>query len=107
MSVQAQQEQTHDQEHGEVDIKVDYLPATEDFRNDYQRQTILETIRAEAMRFFDVEDRTVGRDTYSYYLAHDGQRIHNTQVSLGQIIGEHARHATFSLIEEITTGGAA
>jgi hypothetical protein len=107
VSVQAQQEQAHNQEHEEVDVKVDYLPAAEDFRNNYQRETILETIRADAMRFFHVEDRTVGRDTYSYYLAHDGQRIQNTQVTLSQVIGQHARHANFSLIEEITTGGAA
>jgi len=107
VSVQAQQEQAHGQEHGEVDVNVDYLPATEDFRQDYPRAAVLETIRAGAMRFFHVEDRTVGRDTYTYYLAHHGQRIQNTQVTLGQVIGEHARHANFSLIEEITTGGAA
>lgn len=107
MSVQAQQGQAHGQEHGEVGVKVDYLPAAEDFRDDYQRGTVLEAIRADTMRFFHVEDRTVGRDTYRYYLAHDGQRIQNTQVTLGQVIGEQARHANFSLIEEITTGGGA
>jgi hypothetical protein len=106
VSVQAQQERVRGQERGAVEVKVDYLPATEDFRQEYLRQTAVETIRADAMRFFGVHDRTVGRDIYAYYLAHDGGRIQDTQLTLGQVIGEHALRANFALIEEITTGGA-
>lgn len=107
MSIETQQENVHGKEHGEVHVTVDYLPATEDFRKDYSRQTVLETIRAAATRFFGVQDRTVGRDTYTYYLVREGERIQNTQLRLEQVIGEHAEHAHFSLVEEITTGGMA
>lgn len=107
MSIQAQQENVHGKEQGEVHVTVDYLPATEDFRDEYSRQVVLEAIRAAAMSFFGVQDRTVGRDTYTYYLVHDGERIQDTQLTLEQVIGEHAEHAHFSLVEEITTGGMA
>lgn len=107
MSTQEQQELVHGKEHEEVEVTVDYLPATEDFKKEYSRLVVLETIRTEAMNFFGVQDRTVGRDTYAYYLAHDGARIQNTQITLEQLIGEHAHHADFSLVEEITAGGVA
>lgn len=107
MSIQAQRENVYGKEHGEVHVTIDYLPATEDFRKEYSRQTVLETIRAAAMRFFGVQDRTVGRDTYTYYLVHDGERIQDTQLRLEQVIGEHKEHADFSLVEEIITGGMA
>ena len=49
----------------------------------------------------------MGRDTYTYYLAHNGERDPGHQITLEQLIGEHAHHAHFSLVEEITTGGMA
>lgn len=107
MSVQAQQEDVHGKKQDEVHVAVDYLPAAEDFRREYSRRVDLETIRSAAMRFFGVQDRTVGRDTYTYYLVHDSERIQDTQLKLEQVIGEHAEHAHFSLVEEITTGGMA
>lgn len=107
MSIQAQHEQARSNEHGEVQVTVDYLPAIEDFTKEYSRQVVLETIRSAGMSFFGVQDRTVGRDTYKYYLVHDGERIQDTQLTLEQVIGEHANRAHFSLVEEITTGGAA
>jgi hypothetical protein len=48
--------------------------------------------------------RTEGRDTYTYYLVHAGERIQDTQMTLEQLIGEHAGAAHFSLVEEIVTG---
>lgn len=103
MTTQAPQEQL--QKEHEVEVEVDYLPATEDFKMRFSPLVVLETIRTDAMSYFGVQDRTVGRDTYVYYLAHDGTRIQNTQITLEQVIGEHAHHADFSLVEEITTGG--
>jgi hypothetical protein len=102
VSTQEQQEQVPGKEHAEVEVTVDYLPATEDFKREYSRLVVAETVRTDAMSFFGVQDRTVGRDIYTYYLAHDGTRIQNTQITLEQLIGEHAHHAAFSLVEEIT-----
>ncbi|MFL5961795.1 MAG: hypothetical protein ACJ757_02735 [Gaiellaceae bacterium] len=107
MSTQEKQTQEQGKKHGEVHVTVDYLPATEDYKHEYPRQVVLETIRADAKNFFGVQDRTEGRDTYTYYLVHDGERIQNTEITLEQLIGEHAEGAHFSLVEEITTGGAA
>lgn len=103
MSTQ-QQERGKKQE--EVEVTADYLPATEDYKEGYPRQTLLETVRTGAKNFFGVEDRTEGRNQYAYYLVHSGERIQNTQMTLEQLIGEHARGAHFSLVEEITAGGA-
>jgi hypothetical protein len=105
MSTQEQQ-QEHGKKQDEVDVTVDYLPAVEDYKHEYAREVVVETIRTNAMTFFGVHDHTEGRDTYTYYLVHDGERIQNTQVTLEQLIGEHAEAAHFSLVEEITTGGS-
>jgi hypothetical protein len=86
-----------------VKVTVDYLPATEAFHGEFTRETVLETIRTEAMSFFGVADRTE-RDTYRYYLEHDGHRITDTSVTLGSVIDEHAHAAHFNLVEEITPG---
>jgi hypothetical protein len=107
VSTQEQQEQEHGKKHEEIEVTVDYLPATENYKQDYPRQVVLETIRTDAKTFFGVQDRTEGRDTYTYYLVHSGERIKDTPLTLEQLIGEHAHGAHFSLVEEITTGDAA
>jgi hypothetical protein len=89
-----------------VEVRVDYLPAVRDYEHPYERDVILETVRVDAMHFFGVQDRTVGRDTYKYYLVYGETRLDNTQVTLEQVIGEHAHEAKFTLVEEITTGAA-
>jgi hypothetical protein len=89
----------------EIKVSVDYLPAATDFHQDFPPQTILETIRTDAKSFFGVQDRQE-RDTYYYYLAHDGQRIQDTSITLEQLIGPHPHAAHFSLVEEITAGSA-
>jgi hypothetical protein len=86
-----------------VKVTIDYLPASEAFHGEYRRETALETIRSEAMTFFGVADRQE-RDTYRYYLEHGGHRITDTSVTLGSVVGEHARGAHFNLVEEITPG---
>jgi hypothetical protein len=85
----------------EVKVSVDYLPAAEDFRKDYPTTTSIETIRSDAKTFFGVQDRQE-RDTYFYFLVHDGQRIQDTSITLEQLIGPHTHAAHFSLVEEIT-----
>src|SRR5207244_4349648 len=90
----------------EVKVSVDYLPAAEDFRKEYARTMVLETIRSEAKDFFGVQDRQE-RDTYYYYLVHDGQRVQDTSITLEQLIGPHPQAAHLSLVEEVTAGATA
>jgi hypothetical protein len=86
----------------QVKVKVDYLPATEDFEQDYPAETIVETIRTDAKSFFGVQDRQE-RDTYFYYLALHGERVENTNVPLTDLV-KKAKAAHFSLVEQITAG---
>jgi hypothetical protein len=88
----------------EVQVTVDYLPATEDFRKDYPSDTTLEVIRTDAKNFFGVQDRQE-RDTYYYFLAYKGKRVQNTAITLLQLIGQHVHSAHFALVEQITAGG--
>jgi hypothetical protein len=88
----------------EIKVTTDYLPATQDFHRDYVPDTVLETIRTDAKNFFGVQDRQE-RDTYFYYLMHDGQRVQDTSTTLGHLIGPHPHAAHFSLVEQITAGG--
>lgn len=94
------------EKHEDVEAIVDYLPATEDFKKEYARTTVVETIRTDAKNFFHVQDRQE-RDTYFYYLVFRGERIQDTQVTLEQLVGEHEPKAHFTLVEEITAGAAA
>jgi len=87
----------------EVKVTIDYLPATEDFRKEYSLDTVLETIRSDAKDFFGVQDRQE-RDAYYYYLAYKGERVRDTNITLGQLIGEHPHAAHLSLVEQITAG---
>jgi hypothetical protein len=86
-----------------VHVTVNYLPAAEPFREEFQHEAVLETVRAQAMEFFGVQDRQE-RDTYRYYLEFEGDRLSNTSQTLGDLIGERRRGAHFNLIEEITPG---
>ena len=86
----------------QVKVRVDYLPATQDFEREYPPETIVETIRTDAKNFFGVQDRQE-RDTYFYYLTFHGQRVENTNIPLTDIIKD-AKAAHFSLVEQITAG---
>jgi hypothetical protein len=87
----------------EIKVTIDYLPAAEDFHQDYAPETVLETIRSDAKTFFGVQDRQE-RDRYFYYLTHNGQRLQDTSTTLGHLIGPHPRAAHLSLVEEIIAG---
>jgi hypothetical protein len=88
-----------------VNTTVDYLPAAEPFKKPYPRETQVEVVRTEAMEFFGVRDRQE-RDTYRYYLEFEGQRLTDTSIELGALIGEKRRAVHFNLVEEITPGAS-
>lgn len=85
----------------EVKVKVDYLPATEDFKKEYPEETVVETVRTDAKSFFGVQDRQE-RDTYFYFLTYKGERIEDTSVTLDDVAKGQSAH--FTLVEQITAG---
>ena len=87
----------------EIRVTVDYLPAVQPFRGEYQGTVAIETVRMAAMAFFGVADRQE-RDKYQYFLEFDGGRVADTQRTLDQLFGVHRRGAHFHLIEQITPG---
>jgi hypothetical protein len=87
----------------DIQVTVDYLPATKPFHNDFEQTTILETVRTEAMVFFGVRDRQE-RDTFRYFLEFEKVRVTNTSQTLKDLLGPHRRGAHFNLIEEVTPG---
>ncbi len=87
----------------DVEVTVDYLPATAAFHHEYPRLETLATVRTEAMVFFGVRDRQE-RDKYEYFLEFDGNRITNTSQTLGELLGPHQKKAEFHLVEQITPG---
>ena len=90
----------------EVQVTVNYLPATKAFHHAYPGSTTLATVRADAMTFFGVKDRQE-RDKYEYFLEFQGSRITNLSQTLDQLLGPHRRGAEFNLIEQITPGTVA
>ena len=87
----------------EVDVTVDYLPATAAFHHEYQGTETLATVRTDAMVFFGVRDRQE-RDKYEYFLEFEGSRVTNLSQTLGDLVGPHKRKAEFHLVEQITPG---
>ena len=87
-----------------VKVSVDYLPAAEPFKKDFEETATLEAVRTEAMAHFGVRDRQE-RDAYHYWLHFDGQRISDTNQTLPQLVGKK-RRGKFDLVEEITPGSA-
>ena len=85
----------------EVKVKVDYLPATEDYEEEYADDTVVETVRTDAKNFFGVQDRQE-RDTYFYYLTYKGERVENTNQTLDELVEGKSAH--FTLVEQITAG---
>ena len=85
-----------------VQATVRYLPATGSFHKDYPGETMVESVRVDAMQFFGVQDRQE-RDTFRYFLEFNKERV-NTSQTLDQLLGPHRRGAEFNLIEEITPG---
>jgi hypothetical protein len=87
----------------DVQVTVEYLPASAPFHRRYPGATTLETVRTDAMGFFGVRDRQE-RDTYRYFLEFDRARVTNTSETLDQLLGTHRREAQFNLVEEIKAG---
>ena len=87
-----------------VDVQVHYLPATQAFRRDYDDETLVATVRTDAMAFFGVQDHT-DRDKHEFFLEFEGQRITNTSQTLEQIFGRDRHQAKLNLVEQITAGG--
>ena len=74
-----EQAQPHGGKHEQVEAIVDYLPATEDFTEEYRARPW--SRRSDGREeLFGVQDRQE-RDKYFYYLVFRGERIQNTQVT--------------------------
>jgi hypothetical protein len=88
----------------EIQVTVDYLPAAEPFHHRYTPETLAETVREAAMKFFGVQDRTE-RDTYHYFLEIHGTRITDTSQPISNFL-QHGHELHFHLVEQITPGSS-
>lgn len=86
----------------EIQVTVDYLPAAAPFHHRYAPETIVESVRMAAMKFFGVQDRQ-DRDTYRYFLEIGGTRITDTSQPISNFV-EHGHELHFHLVEQITPG---
>lgn len=88
-----------------VKVTVSYLPAPDPFEKRYERETLLSTVRGDAMAHFDVQNYT-DRDQHEFFLELDGVRITDYSVNLASLLVENAKKAEFDLVEQVTAGGA-
>lgn len=86
-----------------IEVKVDYLPAPSPFVREYGDETVVETIRTDAMNFFGVKDYQ-DRNTHKFFLEFEGRVLENIGETLEQLLGPHRRSAHFNLIERVTQG---
>jgi len=89
--------------HEIVKVTVAYLPAPVPFRHVFRDETVIATVRIDALTFFGVQDHQ-DRDKHEFFLEFEGRRLTNMAETLGQLLGPHRREAHFNLIEEITKG---
>ncbi len=88
---------------------VDYLPATKPFKKDFTPETTFQTVRTEAMAFFEVADFN-DRDVHQFHLEAGGQRVDYSQ-TLGAYLPayghghEEAHKLDLTLVEQVTAGG--
>jgi len=87
-----------------VEVSVDYLPSPNQFHQGYKDETVIETIRVDAMNFFGVKDFQ-DRNTHKFFLEFEGRVLENSSQTLEQLLGPHRRSAHFNLIERVTQGG--
>lgn len=87
-----------------IDVTANYLPASQQFRQEFQRTDTIGTVRVAIMTFFGVADRTIGRLNYTYYLSFEGRRLDNLSQMLGDLVGNERHTAHFQLLEEIKEG---
>jgi hypothetical protein len=88
-----------------VKVTVAYLPAPAPFRHVFSDETLIATVRTDALVFFGVQDHQ-DRDKHEFFLEFEGRRLTNSAETLGQLLGPHRREAHFNLIEEITKGAS-
>jgi len=86
-----------------MEVKVDYLPAPAPFVRKYSDESVIETIRTDAMNFFGVKDFQ-DRNIHKFFLEFEGRVLENTSQTLEQLLGPHRRSAHFNLIERVTQG---
>lgn len=86
-----------------IEVKVDYLPAPLPFVRKFRDETVIETIRTDAMTFFGVKDFQ-DRNIHKFFLEFEGRILENTSQTLEQLLGPHRRKADFNLIERVTQG---
>ena len=87
----------------DVEVTVEYLPATKPFHRAYAETTTVGTVRTGAMAFFGVSDHR-DRDTHQFFLEFNGRRLTDMAQTLQQLLGPHRRAAHFNLVEQITPG---
>ena len=85
-----------------VEVSVDYLPSPKKFHQSYKDETLIETVRSDAMTFFGVKDYQDNRDVHKFFLEFEGRVLENTSQTLEQLLGPHRRNAHFNLIERVT-----
>jgi hypothetical protein len=86
-----------------IEVTVDYLPAPAPFVRKYRDETVIETIRTDAMTHFGVKDFQ-DRNIHKFFLEFEGRVIENTSETLEHLLGPHRRSAHFNLIERVTQG---
>jgi hypothetical protein len=88
-----------------VKVTVFYLPAPEAFEKRYEPDTLMSTVRTEAMAQFGVQDYT-DRDQHEFFLELDGGRVEDYSVTLRALLRERSKKkAEFDLVEQVTAGG--
>jgi hypothetical protein len=98
----------------DVETSVGYLPAPKAFKKGYPEETVLETVRTEAMAHFGVQNYT-DRDQHEFHLEHKGQRIDYT-TTVGSLADRDdddddgkdkrkRRKLRLDLVEQVTAGG--
>lgn len=105
----SQVETKHEEKTRAVKTTVDYLPATKPFKKDFAPETKFQTVRMEAMAFFEVADFN-DRDVHQFHLEAGGQRVDYNQ-TLGAYLAAHghghqeAHKLDLTLVEQVTAGG--
>jgi hypothetical protein len=99
----------------DVETSVAYLPAPKPFKKGYPEETLLETVRTDAMAHFGVQNYT-DRDQHEFHLEHKGQRGDYAQ-TVGSLADRDddedkdgkdkrkRRKLGLDLVEQVTAGG--
>ncbi|HYK53709.1 MAG TPA: hypothetical protein VEV38_09295 [Candidatus Eremiobacteraceae bacterium] len=88
----------------QIEVTANYLPASQQFRQEFLRTATIGEVRTAIMAFFGVSDRTIGRQVYTYYLSFEGRRLDNLGETLAGLVGNERHTVHFQLLEEIKEG---